>query len=142
MLTSGPTVTLSWTAPIAGLPTSYVIEASSTPGGPANLASFNTGNVQTTLVTPNVPLGTYYVRVRGLDASGLGPPSNEILLSVGGVTLSAPVLNNNQPVLTSGPTVTLSWTAPVTGFPTSYVIEASSTPGGPANLANFNTGNV
>ncbi len=142
VLTSGPTVTLSWTAPIAGSPTSYVIEASSTPGGPANLANFNTGNAQTTLVTAGVPVGTYYVRVRGLDASGLGPASNEIQLSVGGVALSAPVLNNNQPVLTSGSTVTLSWTAPAAGLPISYVIEASSTPGGPANLANFNTGNV
>ena len=135
-------MTLSWTAPIAGSPTSYVIEASSTPGGPANLANFNTGNAQTTLVTAGVPVGTYYVRVRGLDASGLGPASNEIQLSVGGVALSAPVLNNNQPVLTSGSTVTLSWTAPAAGLPISYVIEASSTPGGPANLANFNTGNV
>ena len=140
VLTSGPTVTLSWTAPVAGVPMSYVIEASSTPGGPVDLANFNTGNAQTTMVVPGVPFGTYYVRVRGLDASGLGPASNEIQLSVGAVALSAPVLNNNQPVLTSGPTVTLSWTAPVTGLPISYIIEASSTPGGPANLANFNTG--
>ena len=241
VLTSGPTVTLSWTPSATGTPTSYIVEASSTPGGPADIANFNTGNTQTTLVIPNVPAGTYFVRVRSADASGsgapsnevqvivatagtcpsaprglnvasqsggaitlawqppltgapasyvvqagsttgaanlasfdtnstalslaatvpagsyfvriyarssdcaapsfLGPASNEILLSVG-ASLGAPVLNNNQPVLASGPTLTLSWTPPATGVPTSYFVEASSTPGGPANLANVNTGNT
>lgn len=241
-LSSGPTLTLSWTAPTLGTPTAYIIEASSSPGGPANLANFNTGSAQTSLVVPNVPSGTYYVRVRGVDASGpgpasnevavvigtatcpsaplalniaaqsggtvtftwqppltgapssyvlqagsssnlanlanfdthntalalavpnvppgtyfvrvyarssacagpssLGPASNEVVLSVGGVPLGAPVLNNNLPVQSSGPMVTLSWTAPAAGLPTSYTIEAAATPGGPATLANFNTGNT
>ena len=241
-LASGPTLTLSWAAPTLGTPTSYIIEASNSPGGPANLANFNTGSTQTSLVTANVPFGTYYVRVRGVDASGpgpasnevtvvigagtcpsapvalniatqngaavtftwqapltgtplsyvvqagsssntanlanfdtnstalglsvpnvppgtyfvrvyarssacagpslLGPASNEVVLSVGGPSLGAPVLNNNQPVQSSGPTVTLSWSAPATGLPTSYTLEAAATPGGPAALANFNTGST
>ena len=138
--TSGPTLTLSWTASATGTPTSYVIEVSGTPGGPATLASYNTGNAQTTLVVPGAPPGVYYVRVRGVDASGVGAPSNEVQVVVGTSGISAPVLNNNQPVLSSGSTLTLSWTAPATGLPTSYIVEASTTPGGPANLANYNTG--
>ncbi len=140
--TSGPTLTLSWTASATGTPTSYLIEVSGTPGGPATLANHNTGNAQTTLVASGVPPGVYYVRVRGIDASGVGAPSNEVQVVVGTTNISAPVLNNNQPVLSSGPTLTLSWTAPATGIPISYLIETSSAPGGPANLANFNTGNT
>ena len=82
VLNSGPTVTLSWTAPTSGTAVSYIVEASSTPGGLANLANFNTGNAQTTLVVPDVPAGTYYVRIRGFDSGGAGPPSNEVQLIV------------------------------------------------------------
>jgi hypothetical protein len=94
-LTSGPTLTLSWTAPTLGTPTSYIIEASSSPGGPANLANFNTGSTQTSLVTASVPFGTYYVRVRGVDASGPGPASNEVTVVIGaGACPSAPLALN------------------------------------------------
>ncbi len=55
---------------------------------------------------------------------------------------SAPVLNNNQPVLNSGPTVTLFWTPPAGGLTIGYIIEASSTPEGAPDLANFNTLNA
>ncbi len=140
--TSGPTVTLLWSMPSIGVPLSYIVEASSTPSGPANLANFDTGSSQTSLTVTGVPAATYYVRVRARDASGASQPSNEVQLIVSAVTVGAPSLNNNQPVLASGPTVTLSWSAPATGVPLSYIVEASSTPGGAANLANFNTGNA
>lgn len=241
VLNSGSTLTLSWTAPAAGTPTSYLVEASSAPGGPANLASFNTGSTQTSLVVPGVPDGVYYVRVRGVDGSGAsapsnevqvivgtiavcpsaprafaaaaggntvslswqapasgtttsyvlqagtapglanlvntdlgstalgfaagnvppgtyylrvlargpacaaptfaGPASNEVALTVGTAALGAPVLNNNLPVQSSGPTLTLSWAAPASGVPTSYLVEAAITPGGAA-FTSFNTGNA
>ena len=84
VLNSGSTVTLSWTAPGGGTAISYVIEASSAPGGLPNLANFSTGNALTTLVVPNVPAGTYYVRLRAVDASGSGAASNEVQLIVAG----------------------------------------------------------
>ena len=141
--TSGPTVTLLWSMPSIGVPLSYIVEASSTPSGPANLANFDTGSSQTSLTVTGVPAATYYVRVRARDASGASQPSNEVQLIVSvAVTVGAPSLNDNQPVLASGPTVTLSWSAPATGVPLSYIVEASRTPGGAANLANFNTGNA
>jgi hypothetical protein len=138
VLNSGPTVTLSWTAPTSGTATSYIIEASSAPGGPANLANFNTGNAQTTLVVPDVPAGTYYVRIRGFDSGGAGPPSNEVQLIVtSGASCPSAPLNLSVPSGTSS-TVVLAWQVPASGTPTSYVIQAGSAPGA-ADLANLDT---
>jgi len=140
---SGPTVTLTWTAPGTGVPTSYIVEASNAPGGPANLANFNTGNALTTLVAPGVPAGTYYVRIRAVDAGGAGPPSNEVQLIVaaasGAVCPSAPL--GLSIVSQSGGNLTLGWQPPSIGTPTSYVIQAGSFPG-VADLANFDTGSA
>jgi hypothetical protein len=140
LLNSGPTVTLSWTAPASGVPISYVIEASSAPGGPANLANFNTGNALTSLVVPDVPAGTYYVRIRALDATGVSAPSNEVQVVVGGVAggscPSAPRGLNF--VSQNGGTLTLGWLPPSTGAPKSYVIQAGSSPNR-SDLANFDT---
>jgi Fibronectin type III domain len=140
VLNSGPTVTLSWTSPTSGVATSYIIEASSVPGGPANLANFNTGNAQTTLVVPGVPAGTYYVRVRAFDSGGAGPPSNEVQVIVtsttGGSCPSAPL--NLAVTSGSSSTVVLAWQPPASGVPMSYVVQAGSAPG-TANLANFDT---
>jgi hypothetical protein len=61
VLNSGPNVVLSWTPPAIGFPISYVIEASSQPGGPPDRANFNTGNSSTSLFVPNVP-GWYLLR--------------------------------------------------------------------------------
>ena len=137
-LTSGPTVTLTWTA--SGSPTSYIVEASSSPGGSANLASLNTGNAQTTLTVPRVPPGVYYVRVRAVDSSGPSAPSNEVQVTVGtsggGACPSAPqnLTNASQ----SPGTITLSWQMPATGSASSFVIQAGSSPGR-SDLANFDT---
>ncbi len=76
------TVTMQWSAPASGVPTSYIIEASSTPGGPANLANFHTGNTALSLVTADVASGSYYVRIRAVNSCGTNPVSNEVALVV------------------------------------------------------------
>jgi hypothetical protein len=138
-VTSSSTVTISWTAPGIGTALSYVIEASGTPGGPANLANFNTGNAATTLVVPDVPAGTYYIRVRAVSSCGTSAPSSEEQLMVAAANpancTSAP---RNLAPSVSGNTVSLTWAAPATGAPTSYVVQAGSGTGG-ANLTNFDT---
>ena len=78
VLNSGPNVALFWTAPDIGFAISYAIEASSQPGGPPDLANFNTGNALTSLLVPNVPAGIYYVRIRALDETGWSALSNEV----------------------------------------------------------------
>jgi hypothetical protein len=81
-LNAGGVVGFSWTA-ASGSPTSYVIEAGSRPGL-ADLANSDLGSAATTMTATGVGGGTYYVRVRAKNASGISVPSNEVVLIVGG----------------------------------------------------------
>ncbi len=73
-------VGLSWSAPTTGgAPTSYQVLASLTPGG-APVAALNAG-LNTSISVP-APPGTYFVRVRGVNAVGPGPLSNEVTVVV------------------------------------------------------------
>ena len=72
----GASVTLYWSAPPQGSPTSYRIEAGSAPGL-SNLAVANTGTPATSVSFGGVPSGTYYVRIRAINAIGVSLASNE-----------------------------------------------------------------
>jgi len=141
---SGSTVLLSWTAPSSqdSPVTSYTVEAGSS-SGLANLANFNTGNAATSLTAPGVPAGTYYVRVRAVNAAGVSAASNEVIAVVGtGGCAGVPNAPTAFTAAVSGSTVTLAWSAPAGGCPpTTYVLEAGSAPG-LANLANSSVGNT
>jgi fibronectin type III domain protein len=138
---TGDTVTLAWFAPTAGSPpTSYVIQASSQPGGPPNLANITTGNTLTTAIATSVPPGTYFVRILAANDAGVGVPSNEVSLIVLGSLpcVGAPTPPTNLVALINGSTVTLGWTIS-TGQATSYVVEAGSAPGA-TDIGVFDTG--
>ncbi|MGD9902093.1 MAG: hypothetical protein AB7U83_01385 [Vicinamibacterales bacterium] len=72
-------VSLAWGA-AAGNATTYLVEAG-TGSGLANLGTFVTGHLDTTLVTP-APPGTYVVRVRAANAFGVGAATNEVTVVV------------------------------------------------------------
>jgi predicted phage tail protein len=76
----GSTVTLTWSAP-AGPVTGYVVEAGSAPGQ-SNLAAQPTDAV-TTVSFSGVPPGTYFVRIRAVNALGRGVASDEMVIVVG-----------------------------------------------------------
>jgi hypothetical protein len=134
---SGSIVTMTWTPPanaaVAPVVT-YSVEAGSAEGV-SNLAHFPTGNTQTMYVSPPVPNGSYWVRVRAQGAGGLGPPTPDVRVVVGPPPPGAPTLSGGQ----IGPgTVQLQWTAaPVPGVPvTGYQLQAGSSPG-LSNIAVF-----
>ena len=82
-----------------------------------------------TSVTFNSPfVGTGYVRVQAYDATGLGPPSNEVTLSVGTLT-SVPAAPVNLQAFLSGQTVTLSWGPGMGGgVPLGVILEVGTVP--------------
>lgn len=137
----GSTVTLTWTAPQSGdRATSYVVEAGSTSGS-SNLANMNFDGVEQllSLVVTNVPVGTYYVRVRAQNSAGLSAASNEIVVTVGGAPCT-PAAPSGLTSSVSGSSVTFTWTAPGgTCTPTTYELDAGSSPGA-SNLAVVATG--
>jgi hypothetical protein len=72
-------VSLSWSGP-PELTNGFVVEAGSAPGL-ADLASFSL-DAGTTVTVPNVPSGSYYVRVRARNYIGLSVASNEARIDV------------------------------------------------------------
>jgi hypothetical protein len=78
---AGGAVSISWlTSTGGGAPTAHVLEAGS---GPTlrNIAVVPVG-AGTGLATAGVPTGTYYIRVRALNAAGISTPSEELILVV------------------------------------------------------------
>ncbi len=78
---SGSRVGLQWTLPAhSPAATRYVVEVGSATGL-SNLGTLHLGP-QPTLSVPVVPPGTYVVRVRAVNATGVGTASNEVVLTV------------------------------------------------------------
>jgi predicted phage tail protein len=102
-----------------------------------NLADFSTGNAATTFSAGGVIDGRYYLRVRATNAAGTSGPSNEAVMVVG-CTAPPTAPTGLRNTTNSGGRVVFEWTAPVGpayDAPTTYLLEAGSTPGS-VNLAN------
>ena len=78
---AGSTVTLSWTTTLGGaMATGQVVEAGLSSHETVVRLPVDPG--ATSLTVPGVPPGRYYVRVRSVNGTGLGTPSNEVLVEV------------------------------------------------------------
>jgi fibronectin type III domain protein len=78
---SGSTVTVTWDPPLGGCPpASYLLEAGSVSGA-TNVAVSSVNG--TSLTAANVGNGTYFIRIRAVNAIGQSLPSNEVALTVG-----------------------------------------------------------
>jgi predicted phage tail protein len=76
-IVTGRSVTLTWQpSPEA---THYEIEAGSSPGL-RTLARYVTGD--TSFTAPDVPPGTYHVRVRALNYAGKGAYTHDLVITV------------------------------------------------------------
>jgi hypothetical protein len=139
---SGSTVSLSWTpAPVSAPATGYRVEAATSSFGPAIAIVDVPG---TAFIAPGVPVGTYFVRVRAVNAvypSG-GPSSNEVVLNVGGVCSAAPSPPTGPAASAQNGVVTFTWLPPTSGCaPTGYLVRAGTAPG-IGNLGSFDVGLV
>lgn len=130
--TQGTTVRFSWDPPAVGSLDGYVLEVGSDEGF-VDVAAFHLGASDTSLVQTQVPPGSYWVRVRGVDANGPGAPSASVMLRMTEtgrclVPVSRPTL---RPPLVTDSTVTLAWTTPAAGHPVErYLIGAGTRSGG------------
>ena len=124
---SGSTVSITWSPPTTGGPaTSYQLLAGTVPGV-SNLGAVPLATPGVTV--PNVPPGTYYVRVVAVNAGGSSPPTAETAVAVG-VTTPPGAPRNLSGAAGAGGAVSLSWQPPATGpAPTAYVVLAGYTPG-------------
>jgi hypothetical protein len=133
---TGATVSLSWSIPLGT--TGFRLEAGTAPG-----ASNAVNTVLPAIVSftaANVPAGTYYVRVRAIDASGESATSNGVVVVVGASGCSSPPQAPTlAPAQVAFNIVSLSWTPSAAGCPaTSFNLLAGSAPG-LVNAAAINT---
>jgi hypothetical protein len=140
ILVRGSMLTLNWTAPPLGSrPTAYVIEGGSGPGM-RDLANFSTGNTSTSFATAGLGAGTYYVRMRSLNASGSGRPTLEQAFVVGASGCSGPpAAPLDVRAVVTGSSVALTWRDSPQSIATSYRLVAGSTSGG-SDLGTIDVG--
>lgn len=122
---SGRTVTLSW-MPAAGgaTPTGYEMEVGSAPGA-GNVGRFPLAGAPVAFA--NVPVGTYYARLRALAPGGPSAPTADIVVTVTGACAvpGAPAIAASV----AARVVSLSWTTPSGTGPFTYTLGVGSAPG-------------
>lgn len=127
---NGSSVTLTWRAAPQSIVGTYRVLAGSASGS-SNLGAFDVGGATT--FTTTAPPGAYFVRVQAANGCGVGVPSAEAVVVVGGAAVPpGPVFALEGSV--SGSTVSLTWAPPSVGTgPFQYRVEA----GGATGLSNL-----
>jgi hypothetical protein len=123
----GRDVALSWAAGQGGGPPLGVLIEAGTAPGLANLGT-TALPLSTSVTAPNVPPGTYFVRVYAVNGSGRSDPSNELRVDMpvgGGCTAPGATALS---VTASGGAVAMSWAA--VGGAAGYRLEVASAPSG------------
>ena len=127
---AGNTLSASWNAPsTGGAPTSYTVLARQATGG-AIVAQQGVG--PTTSFVAAVPNGPYVLSVQASNASGAGPESNFVALTVpsGPGGPGVPAVPTDFQAAVSGNTVNLTWGPPDSGpAATGYAMVARSAAG-------------
>lgn len=127
---TGTAVQLTWhRSSIGAAPEGYLLELG-TSRFSKDLGVVRLPGTTTTLTVPNVPPGTYAVRLRAVTSAGVTPQSNDVLVHVGGsggcaAPPEAPVLLT--PIV-SDHMATLAWFTPV-GDTSSFQLHVGTAPG-------------
>jgi fibronectin type 3 domain-containing protein len=118
-------VSLSWTPPGTGSPTGYNVKRATSSGGPYTIVGSTTA--PTVTFTDSVTGGsTYWYVVSALTAGGESADSSSVSATP---TLGVPGAPTELTANAGNNQVTLSWTAPAAGSPTSYNVKRSTTSG-------------
>jgi hypothetical protein len=129
---TGTTVVLNWAGGAGGgAPQSLLFEVGTAPGA-ANLGSYPLGLTTQTSV-PNVPVGTYFVRIYAVNSTGRSAASNEVRIDMppGGSCTAPPA--TTLVASSTGNVASFGWGA-VPGI-AGYLLEVSSSPTGPVVLS-------
>lgn len=122
---AGGTVSLAWSeSPSRGV-RAYRIEAG--PAGGPIVFSTDVPASTTRLAVP-APAGAFDLRIRAVGDCGESTSADAPSFAVGGAALP-PAAPQDVTAALSGGTLTIAWSAPVTGAPARYVLEAGSGPG-------------
>jgi hypothetical protein len=137
---SGLGVAVGWLPATTGArATTYLVEIGTAPG--TTTLPTQTVTAPATSLVVSLPDGTYFVRVRAVNASGASGPSPEASVSVGSAS-QVPMPPINFALTTSGVSATFTWAPAAAGpQPTGYRIEAG-TAAGLADIAVIDTGTV
>lgn len=127
---NGQNVLLSWNLPSTAGVSALGVQAGTTPGS-ADLGTFPI-RISTSSYLPNVPIGTFYVRIFSFGAGGQSAASNELTLVTPGCSAPAAIPFS---ATSAGGSVQMQW-GQVPGA-LGYRLDASSTPGGPANIGTI-----
>ena len=124
---TGSTIAFQWTATASTCnPATGYWFAIGTASGKSDGGAGPTGSLATTLSTPNVKAGTYYIRVMAQDSTGLSVSSNEVVATVTAAGLGAPTALIGS---AAKKTVSLRWTAPTGLAATGYVLQVGTAAG-------------
>jgi hypothetical protein len=136
----GGTVVFSWFAPstaFAAAATSYVLQIGLVPG--TTLVSFTP--TSTTYTATGAPPGRFYARVRGVNANGMGPASDEFELMVNADGSGVPAPPTGLVVFMEGTRLRATWgLGSGGGVVTDFVLEVG-TGTGRSDIAALPVGN-
>ena len=127
---TGQNALITWTPPNGGaLPEQYLLEAGSAPGA-SDFGGYYAPANQPGFFAPGAPNGTFYLRVRSVNAGGVSTASNEVAAVVKGNCTVPPPAPTDVRATVAGGQVTVQWGLPSTSDgPTVFSIEVGSGPG-------------
>ena len=133
---TGSNLGMTWGPPATGAaPTSYTLIARTAPGA-APLVTLPLG--LTTSFATAAPNGTYVLSLTASNASGTGPESAPVTVTLPGGAAPPPSSPTGLAASVAGTTATFTWTPPASGgAPTSYVLYAGVTPAFTAAIASL-----
>jgi hypothetical protein len=107
---TGSSIALTWQSAVGAAVSDVVIEAGTAPGRSDLVTGVSIG-ASGSFVSPPLPAGHYFMRLRAVGGSGLSAASNEVDVVIGGTTVTGPPAPPDafRATADAARTVTLTW---------------------------------